>query len=103
MALLSGLELIFVTLMAGALILIGLRSRRDRSGLNFLPYVIIAVLLLAILTLSGAVFSLIRLVLVLGLLVAILLGLFAYKSARHLTSTHLQRIVLTFFFPCHVQ
>jgi hypothetical protein len=80
LALLSGPELAFVALIVGILALVGLRSRQNRS-FNFLPYVIIAVLLLAILTLSGAVLSLVRLVLILGLLVVILLGFVAYRSA----------------------
>lgn len=82
MALLSGLELLFAAAIVGILLLVGLKSRRERSGFNFLPYVIIGALLLAILTLSGTVFSLLKLVLALGAVVVALMVFAAYRSAK---------------------
>jgi len=82
MALLSGLELLFAAAIVGILLLVGLKSRRERSGFNFLPYVIIAALLLAILTLSGTVFSLLKLVLALGAIVVALMAFVAYRSVK---------------------
>jgi hypothetical protein len=82
MALLSGLELLFAAAIVGILLLVGLKSRRERSGFNFLPYVIIAALLLAILTLSGTVFSLLKLVLALGAIVVALMAFAAYRSVK---------------------
>lgn len=82
MALLSGLELLFAAAIVGILLLVGLKSRRERSGFNFLPYVIIGALLLAILTLSGTVFSLFKLVLALGAIVVALMAFAAYRSVK---------------------
>ncbi len=82
MALLSGLELLFAAAIVGILLLVGLKSRRERSGFNFLPYVIIGALLLAILTLSGTVFSLLKLVLALGAIVVALMAFAAYRSVK---------------------
>jgi hypothetical protein len=82
MALLSGLELLFAAAIVGILLLVGLKSRRERSGFNFLPYVIIGALLLAILTLSGTVFSLLKLVLALGAIVVALMAFVAYRSVK---------------------
>jgi len=82
MALLSGLEFLFAAAIVGILLLVGLKSRRERSGFNFLPYVIIGALLLAILTLSGTVFSLLKLVLALGAIVFALMAFAAYRSVK---------------------
>ena len=82
MALLSGLELLFAAAIVGILLLVGLKSRRERSGFNFLPYVIIGALLLAILALSGTVFSLLKLVLALGAIVVALMAFAAYRSVK---------------------
>ena len=82
MALLSGLELLFAAAIVGILLLVGLKSRRERSGFNFLPYVIIGALLLAILALSGTVFSLLKLVLALGAIVVALMAFVAYRSVK---------------------
>jgi len=82
MALLSGLELLFAAAIVGILLLVGVKSRRERSGFNFLPYVIIGALLLAILTLSGTVFSLFKLVLALGAIVVALMAFAAYRSVK---------------------
>ena len=82
MALLSGLELLFAAAIVGILLLVGVKSRRERSGFNFLPYVIIGALLLAILTISGTVFSLLKLVLALGAIVVALMAFAAYRSVK---------------------
>jgi hypothetical protein len=82
MALLSGLELLFAAAIVGILLLVGVKSRRERSGFNFLPYVIIGALLLAILSLSGTAFSLLKLVLVLGAIVVALMAFAAYRSVK---------------------
>lgn len=82
MALLSGLELLFAAAIVGILLLVGVKSRRERSGFNFLPYVIIGALLLAILSLSGTVFSLLKLVLALGAIVVALMAFAAYRSVK---------------------
>lgn len=82
MALLSGLELLFAAAIVGILLLVGVKSRREKSGFNFLPYVIIGALLLAILTLSGTVFSLFKLVLALGAIVVALMAFAAYRSVK---------------------
>jgi peptidoglycan/LPS O-acetylase OafA/YrhL len=84
MALLSGLELLIVVAIVGILLFV--RSPWEKSGFNFLPYMIIGVLLLAVFTLSGTVFYLVKLVLALGVIVVALLGLAAYRSIENKAS-----------------
>lgn len=66
----------------GILLLVGVRSRRERGGFNFLPYVIVGALLLVILALSRTAFSLVKLVLALGVIVIVLVGVVTYRSAK---------------------
>ena len=84
MALLSGFEILFAAAIVGILLLVGVRSRRERGGFNFLQYVIVGALLLVILALSRTAFSLVKLVLALalGVIVLVLGGLVAYRSAK---------------------
>jgi predicted membrane channel-forming protein YqfA (hemolysin III family) len=82
MALLSGLEILFAAAIVGILILVGVRSRRERGGFNFLPYVVVGALLLVILALSRTTVSLAKLVLALSVIVLVLVGLVAYRSAK---------------------
>lgn len=82
MALLSGFEILFAAAIVGILLLVGVRSRRERGGFNFLPYVIVGALLLVILALSRTAFSLVKLVLALGVIVIVLVGVVTYRSAK---------------------
>ena len=82
MALLSGFEILFAAAIVGILLLVGVRSRRERGGFNFLPYVIVGALLLVILALSRTAFSLVKLELALGVIVLVLVGVVTYRSAK---------------------
>ena len=82
MALLSGLEILFAAAIVGILLLVGVRSRRERGEFNFLPYVLVGALLLVILALSRTALSLVKLVLALGVIVLVLVGLVAYRSTK---------------------
>jgi len=82
MALLSGFEILFAAAIVGILLLVGVRSRRERGGFNFLQYVIVGALLLVILALSRTAFSLVKLVLALGVIVIVLVGVVTYRSAK---------------------
>lgn len=81
MALLSGLELLFVVLVVGLLFLLSIRvERRDRF--NFLPFLIIGLLLLAIFSLGRLLLAYFTITVLLTLTVAVLLAITIMRLIR---------------------
>ena len=82
MALLSGLEILLILLIVGALFLLSVRGRKRRGSVSALPYLIVGLLLLAVLFLGKAVFALFWGNLLLTLLVLILLAVIVFSWTR---------------------
>lgn len=80
MALLSGLEILLVLLIVGALFLLSVRGRR--RSVSALPYLVVGLLLLAVLFLGKAVFSLFWGNLLLTLLVLVLVAVIVFSWTR---------------------
>ena len=81
MALLSGLELLFVVLVVGLLFILSVRVQRQ-GRLNVLPFVLIGLLLLGVFSLGRLLLAYVALALLLTLVVAVLLAITAMRLTR---------------------
>jgi hypothetical protein len=80
MALLSGLEIIFVLLIVGILFLLSIRGRR--RGLSLLPFLVIGLLLLAVLFLGKGLMTFFASTVLLAVLVFVLLAVILLSRTR---------------------
>lgn len=74
MALLSGLELLFVVLAVGLLFILSIRVER-RSRFNVLPFLIIGLLLLAVFSLGRLLLAYFKIAVLLALMVIVLIAM----------------------------
>ena len=81
MALLSGLELLFVVLIVGFLFIVNVRVQR-KNRFSLLPFLIIGFLLLAIFHLSGLLVAFFTLTVLATLVILVLLAIAFFRLGR---------------------